>query len=135
MPRRSVLLAFVGVGNALIDVAGFTLLARMAPDEVLARVFGVLESLVAVSIGIGAIVAAWAVDACGYASRAGRHRSRCAPCWPRRRGGGCVHSTASVGVRDDDVGLLQRVPMLRRPPAARHRAARSRAGAGRRRCG
>ena len=34
------LLACVGVGNALIDLGGFTLLARMAPDEVLARVFG-----------------------------------------------------------------------------------------------
>ena len=57
-----VLLAFIGVGNALIDVAGFTLIGRMAPDEVLARVFGVLESLVAVSIGIGAVVASAMVE-------------------------------------------------------------------------
>ena len=56
------LLAFVGVGNALIDVAGFTLIARMAPDEVLARVFGVLESLVAVFIGIGAVVASSMIE-------------------------------------------------------------------------
>ena len=68
VPRQGaalLLLAFVGVGNALIDVAGFTLLGRMAPDEVLARVFGVLESLVAVSIGIGAVVASWVVEASG----------------------------------------------------------------------
>ncbi|UUZ60837.1 MFS transporter [Nocardioides sp. B-3] len=59
------LLAFVGVGNALIDVAGFTLLGRLAPDEVLARIFGVLESPVAVSIGIGAIAASSVVEAAG----------------------------------------------------------------------
>jgi len=34
----------------------------MAPDEVLARVFGVLESLVAVFIGIGAVVASALVE-------------------------------------------------------------------------
>ena len=59
------LLACVGVGNALIDLGGFTLLARLAPDEVLARVFGVLESLVALSIGVGAIVASLLVEQAG----------------------------------------------------------------------
>jgi len=65
VPQQSAalgLLAFIGVGNALIDLAGFTLIARLAPDEVLARVFGVLESLVAVSIGIGAVVAASMIE-------------------------------------------------------------------------
>ena len=56
------LLAFVGVGNALIDVAGFTLIGRLAPDAVLARVFGVLESLVAVSIGLGAVLASALIE-------------------------------------------------------------------------
>ena len=66
-----VCMAMIGVGNALIDVAGFTLLGRMAPDQVLARVFGVLESLVAVSIGIGAVTAA----------AVGRTPGGCAPRW------------------------------------------------------
>jgi MFS family permease len=52
-----VLLGLVGVGNTLVDVSGTTLLQRAAPEEVLARVFGVLESLILVTAGLGAIVA------------------------------------------------------------------------------
>jgi len=51
------LLAVVGIGNTLADVSGFTLLQRSAPDAVLARVFGVLESLLLLTVGLGAIVA------------------------------------------------------------------------------
>jgi MFS family permease len=52
-----VLLAVVGIGNTIVDVSGMTLLQRAAPDEVLARVFGVLESLLLLTVGLGAIVA------------------------------------------------------------------------------
>ena len=43
----SAVLAFVviGIGNILVDVAGYTLLQRAVSDEVLARVFGVIETL------------------------------------------------------------------------------------------
>ncbi len=51
-----VMLAVVGAGNALIDVGGFTLIARMTPATVLARVFGLLESVVAVAVGFGALL-------------------------------------------------------------------------------
>jgi MFS family permease len=52
-----VLLGVVGIGNTIVDVSGMTLLQRSAPDEVLARVFGVLESLLLLTIGLGAVVA------------------------------------------------------------------------------
>ena len=52
-----VLLGIVGIGNTLVDVSGMTLLQRAAPDEVLARVFGVLESLLLLTVGLGALVA------------------------------------------------------------------------------
>jgi predicted MFS family arabinose efflux permease len=51
------MLGLLGLGNTLVDVSGFTLLQRNAPEAVRARVFGVFESLVAGTIGLGAIVA------------------------------------------------------------------------------
>ena len=52
-----VLLGIVGIGNTLVDVSGMTLLQRAAPEDVLARVFGVLESLLLVTPALGAVVA------------------------------------------------------------------------------
>ncbi len=52
-----VLLAVVGLANTVVDVAGLTLLQRAVPDEVLARVFGILESLVLGTIAVGSILA------------------------------------------------------------------------------
>jgi MFS family permease len=109
------LIAFVGVGNALIDVAGFTLLGRLAPDEVLARVFGVLESLVAVSMGVGAVAASWVVATSGPRAALVGIGLVCpvlaAASWWRLRG-----LDRAVGVQDAEVELLRRVPMLRTLP-------------------
>jgi MFS family permease len=55
-------LGIVGIGNTLVDVAALTLLQRTVPDEVLARVFGVLEALVVATIGIGAALAPPLID-------------------------------------------------------------------------
>jgi MFS family permease len=50
-------LGVLGVGNSFADVAGLTLLQRAVPDDVLARVFGVLQMLFLASQGIGAALA------------------------------------------------------------------------------
>lgn len=110
-----VLLAFVGVGNALIDVAGFTLLGRLAPNEVLARVFGVLESLVAVCIGLGAVAASTLIGwvglqpalviiglVCPVLAVLALRRLRALD--------------RSVHELDTDLALLRRVPMFRTLP-------------------
>ena len=47
----------MGVGNSFVDVAGLTLVQRTVPDEVLARVFGVIQMLWMASMGIGAALA------------------------------------------------------------------------------
>lgn len=52
-----VALAIMGVGNAFVDVAGLTLVQRTVPDDVMARVFGVIQMLWMASMGIGAAVA------------------------------------------------------------------------------
>ena len=57
------MLALVGAGNALIDLAAFTLLARLSPANVLARVFGVLESVAALTVGLGGVVTPLVIDA------------------------------------------------------------------------
>jgi MFS family permease len=104
-------LAFIGVGNALIDVAGFTLVARMAPDAVLARVFGVLESLVTVSIGLGAVLASSMVEWFGIQTALVAIGLVCpiaaVVSWRRLR-----TLDRSVGDLDVDAGLLQAVPMF-----------------------
>ena len=60
-----VLLGLLGVGNTLVDVSGVTLLQRAVPDAVLARVFGVLESLTWGTIALGSIAASGLVATVG----------------------------------------------------------------------
>jgi len=67
-PRPGVALGFLallGAGNAVLDVAGFTLLQRIVPDEVLARVFGLLFGLVMATVGMGSIALPPLIDAIG----------------------------------------------------------------------
>jgi MFS family permease len=54
-----------GVGNAELDVSGFTLMQRLADDRVLGRVFGVMYVGVLATIGLGSILAPLAIDALG----------------------------------------------------------------------
>jgi MFS family permease len=67
-PRPGVALGFLallGAGNALVDVAGFTLLQRLVPDEVLSRVLGLLFGLAMATIGLGSIALPPLIDAIG----------------------------------------------------------------------
>jgi MFS family permease len=52
-PAAVLFLAVLGLGNAVLDVAGFTILQRSVPNAMRGRVFGVLESGVMLGTGIG----------------------------------------------------------------------------------
>ena len=64
-PAALLLLGLVGVGNAIEDVSGFTLVQRLVSDQVRARIFGVLFGVVMAGVGIGSIVAPALVAALG----------------------------------------------------------------------
>ena len=105
----------IGIGNALVDVTAFTLIARMVPNVVLARVFGVLESVGALAVGIGSIAAPlliWLLGTKGALVAVGAVAPvGCLLCWRR-----LTTIDASVAVRTDDITLLRQVPMLRPLP-------------------
>jgi MFS family permease len=110
-----VILALVGVGNALVDVGVFTLLARLSGDDVLARVFAAFEGMITLGVAAGAVLASGLIDALGI--------------HPALVIVGCITPVSVLvswralhtldgraRVRDADVDLLQRVPILRRLP-------------------
>ena len=59
------LMALLGLGNTLVDVAGMTLLQRLSAEEVIGRVFGVFESAVLVAMGAGSLLAPLLVSVLG----------------------------------------------------------------------
>jgi MFS family permease len=114
-----ILLAIVGVANALVDVSAFSVMARLAPDEVLARVFGVFEALIGLTVGLGSILTPLLINAvgvrgtlvavgvvCPALAALARHRLR--------------EIDATMQTRDDELAHLRRIPMLRPLPDAGH---------------
>jgi len=110
-----VLLAFVGVGNALVDLGVFTLMARLASDAVLARVFGLLESLIAFAVGLGAIVASVLIDLSGVRTALVLVGSLC-PLLALGAWGRLKRLDRNIGVEDKEISLLRAIPLLRPLP-------------------
>jgi MFS family permease len=111
LPAALVLLSCIGIGNALVDMGVFTLIARLAPTHVVGRVFGVLESLGALTVGAGSVITPvviglvgvrWALVVLGSVSPA-----LVALSWARLR-----RLDNSMVVRDREVELLRSVEML-----------------------
>jgi len=102
----------IGIGNAMVDVTAFTLIARMVPNLVLARVFGVLESVGAFAVGVGYLAAPLLIELFGIRGAlltvGAVAPIVCLIWWRRLRA-----IDRSVAVRTDDITLLRQVPMLR----------------------
>ena len=111
------LLGLVGVGNALIDVGGFTLLARLADETVLARMFGGFEAILTLGVAAGGLLAPPVIDLLGVRP-ALVAVGLMAPLavvasWPALR-----RLDARMHVRDADIEIMRRVRMLGALPAA-----------------
>jgi MFS family permease len=109
------LLACVGFANALVDLGLYTLMDRLAPNDILARVFGLQESLVSLTVGLGAIVASVLIDLTSVRVAMAAVGLLCpilvVASWRRLK-----RPDRYIGELDDEIGLLQRVPMLQPLP-------------------
>jgi len=112
-----ILLGLVGIGNALIDVGGFTLLARLADETVLARMFAGFEAILTLGVAAGGLVTPLVVELLGVRP-ALVAIGLLAPLavvasWPALR-----RLDAEVRVRDADIETLRLVHMLGALPVA-----------------
>ena len=103
-------MATIGVANAVVDINAYTIIQRLAPPDVMGRVFGALESMLTAGMALGALLMPLLIATIGL-----------------RPGlaiiGGAVAALALAGLpalrRIDttvlappDLELLRRVPML-----------------------
>src|SRR3954452_13329425 len=111
------LLGLVGIGNALIDVGGFTLLARLADETVLARMFAGFEAILTLGVAAGGLVTPLVVELLGVRPAlvvSGLLAPLAvAASWPRLR-----RLDAEVRVRDADVETMRSIHMLGALPVA-----------------
>jgi MFS family permease len=109
------LLACVGIGNALVDLGLFTLMARLASDDVLARVFGLQESLVSLTVGLGAVVTSLVISLTSLRVALVAVGVLCpvlvVAAWRRLR-----RLDRYIGELDKEIGLLNGVAMLQPLP-------------------
>ena len=112
-----VLLGLVGIGNALVDVGGFTLLARLTDETVLARMFAGFEAILTLGVAAGGLLAPLVIELLGVRlaliAIGLMAPFAVAASWPALR-----QLDKQMGVRDADIEILRGVRMLSALPAA-----------------
>ena len=112
-----VLLGLVGVGNALIDVGGFTILARITDEAVLARMFAGFEATLTLGVAFGGLLAPALIKALGprpaLIAVGLLAPVAVATSWTTLR-----RLNGRMRIRDADIEILRAVPMLAVLPAA-----------------
>ena len=118
-----VLLGLVGIGNALIDVGGFTLLARLADETVLARMFAGFEAILTLGVAAGGLLTPLIVELLGVrpalVATGLLAPLAVAASWPALR-----RLDAEVRVRDADIETMRADPHAGRAPGGDDRTAR-----------
>lgn len=100
-----------GLANAVLDVAGFTLLQRSVPNESRLAVFGLFEGLIGAGVALGSVAAPVLVAALGPQGAlivTGAILPLAAlVTWPR-----VARTDAEVIVPDRQLSLLRRIPLF-----------------------
>jgi CRP-like cAMP-binding protein/predicted MFS family arabinose efflux permease len=111
------LLGLVGIGNSLIDVSGFTLLARLTDETVLARMFAGFEAILTLGVAVGGVLTPLIVELLGVrkalVSVGLLSPLAVAASWSALR-----RLNARMRVRDADIEILRGIHMLRALPVA-----------------
>jgi CRP-like cAMP-binding protein len=111
------LLGVVGIGNALIDVAGFTLLARLTDETVLARMFAGFEAILTLGVAAGSLVTPLVIELIGV-RRALVVIGLLAPLAVAASRHALGRLDGEMRVRDADIETLRAVRMLEPLPVA-----------------
>ena len=115
-------LAVIGGGNTVTDVAGYTLIARSARDDLLTRVLGFHEGMRALAITLGSALTATVISVAGVRTSlavVGVGLGACAALAASRRS-----SEVPADIRSDDLRLLRANPLFGwLPPVALERVA------------
>lgn len=105
-------MSVVGAGNAVLDVSGFTLLQRIVPNAARGSVFGILEAMVMLTVGLGALVAPLVVQLVGVRG-AWIATGSVLPLLALGSRRAMSRADAQAVIPDRELGLLRGVPMLR----------------------
>ncbi len=110
-PAAFGLVAVVGLANSVFDVPVFTLPVRLVSDAVLARVFGVLESMVALGVAVGSAATPALVGLLGLRG-ALVAVGLLLPVVGALLWAQMAALDRRLGVRDEEIGVLRAVPMF-----------------------
>ena len=109
------MMCVAGIGNSFLDIGLHTLPARLVPEHLLARIFGVKGSLTALAGAAGAFVTPFAIDLLGIQS-AMFALGLIAPALTTLAWRHLRKIDAMVEQRDSEIAVLNHVPMFRPLP-------------------
>jgi MFS family permease len=100
-----------GIGKSVFDVAGRTMLQRVAPDETLARIFGVLEGVNMAALALGTLAAPLLVRLLG-STGALVVAASIVPAAVIVLRAYLARADASGVVHEEELGLIRAIPMF-----------------------